>query len=158
MSTIIRPITPVDTLEVRNIAAETGWLSVHSYYLYWLSATVFGEGSYVAVDAEKRVIGYLITLPLAERDAYLILQIGVLPDSQRHGIGISLLKNHWSWLQQKGARAVQASIRNECEPGLALLAAARDAGCRYERIAWPGSGSCSVGYAAEETLYEAPVS
>ena len=156
--TIIRNPKPIDSQAIRFIAEATGWLSVHSNYMYWLCTTIYSPRSFVACDSNDGVIGYLLSIPGHHFGTEFLLQIGVHPLHQNKYIGIKLLSSHWKWMQKQKIRTVQTSVNSSCVPGQRLLRIARlRLGHNYMQINWASDSLQLVPFAQEELLYEAQV-
>lgn len=63
----------------------------------------------VGVDAEDRVLGYLVARQMA--DEAEILNVGVAPESRRHGVGRALVAAGLERLASLGARQVYLEVR-----------------------------------------------
>lgn len=77
--------------EMKQIARDTGVLSVNSTYYYALMSRHFGETCLV-VECEGQVCGYVIGYcPPDKPDTLFIWQVGVSKDWQGKGLGKKLL-------------------------------------------------------------------
>lgn len=112
---LFRPPTSKDAIPMRDLARQSGVLSVNSIYYYALMARHFQATGMVA-DCHGEICGYITGYnPPGQNDALFIWQVGVANKWQGKGIGqkllISLIKaTRLSYLEATIAPDNQASI------------------------------------------------
>ncbi len=116
----IRPATGRDARAMRQLAVDTGVLSVNSTYYYALMAKIFGATAMVA-EADGALCGYVTAFPPPGReDTVFVWQVGVAAERRGQGVGKELLA---ALIRARAPRFVEATIAPSNKASINLFTA-----------------------------------
>lgn len=85
-----------DVDAIKEIIKEGApYLGLNGHYTYWMIATLYSDYSFVAEEDDK-LYGFVTAMPVPEKHAVFVWQLGVGMYARKHGIAYQLLEHVWS--------------------------------------------------------------
>lgn len=116
----VRQAVGTDARAMRQLAEDTGVLSVNSTYYYALMAKIFGATAMVA-EEDGILCGYVTAFPPPDRaDTVFVWQVGVAERCRGKGVGKQMLA---ALIRARAPRFVEATIAPSNKASINLFTA-----------------------------------
>lgn len=117
-----RPARPTDGAALWHLVRATGTLEANSAYFYVLFATDFGAACLVAEGDDGQLAGAVIGYhPPTQPETAFVWQVGVRPDCQGQGLGLTLLMQWLALPSNRPCRWVTATVADDNPASRALF-------------------------------------
>lgn len=129
---VVRPATTVDATLLHSLARACPPLDLHTHYTYWVQATFFGDGCYIA-ETVGRPVGFITSVTAGERQ--LVWQIGILSEFRGRRLSELLIDAVVRAARTDGRGEVEVSIAPENDISLAAFSGyARNHGLQLKAV------------------------
>ncbi len=109
-----RSVRPTDGAALWRLVRATGTLELNSAYFYVLFAADFGATCLVAEGDDGELCGAVIAYhPPTQPETAFVWQVGVRPDCQGHGLGLTLLEQWLALPANRSCRWVTATVAED---------------------------------------------